>query len=98
MATLKDKLVKAADRVWRAWGKWGPVDDGRPEGDEFDEALLELRIAARRTRVQTSRERAALVAVVNAAVAYPEPIHYKVKEAIAQAAQALRESDLDAED
>jgi hypothetical protein len=38
----RQKLVRAARRVWRAFLAWGPVDDGRPEGDEFDRALIEL--------------------------------------------------------
>jgi hypothetical protein len=99
MARLKDRLVEAANRVWHAWGKWGPVDDGRPEGDEFNEALLELRVIARRTKAQTSQERAALVAIVNAADEVGnEPIHYKVKEAINHARYVIEHSDLEIEE
>lgn len=44
-------LTLAARRVWRAYLAWGPVDDGRPEGDKFTEALEELeRLTPRRLR------------------------------------------------
>ena len=38
-----DLLIKVADRVWKAYLKFGPVDDGRPEGEEFSDALDHLR-------------------------------------------------------
>jgi hypothetical protein len=41
------KLIDAANRVWAASLKYGPVDNGTPEGDEFDDALLELRLEAK---------------------------------------------------
>jgi hypothetical protein len=43
-------LVKAARRTWRAFLKFGPVDDGRPEGDEFDASLTGLKEAAREAK------------------------------------------------
>jgi hypothetical protein len=39
------KLQKAARRVWKAYREYGPVDDGRPEGDEFEAALDALMAA-----------------------------------------------------
>jgi hypothetical protein len=39
------RLIDAAGRVHKAFLKYGPVDDGRPEGDEFDAALEELMCA-----------------------------------------------------
>lgn len=41
-------LHLAARRVWKAYLKYGPVDDGRPEGDEFEQALDGLMIAEKR--------------------------------------------------
>lgn len=43
-------LYRASDRVWKASMKYGPVDDGRPEGDEFDEALVHMRATAQVVR------------------------------------------------
>lgn len=39
---LTQELVAAALRVAKACHAYGPVDDGRPEGDEFDESLTNL--------------------------------------------------------
>jgi hypothetical protein len=36
---MSEKLRKAARRVQKAFLKFGPVDDGRPEGEEFEAAL-----------------------------------------------------------
>jgi len=36
------ELVKAAEVTWDAFLAYGPVDDGRPEGDAFDTALTAL--------------------------------------------------------
>src|SRR5688572_16248562 len=63
MKLLKTRLIQAADRVWRAFLKYGPVDDGRPEGDEFDDALVELRATARFVKAQADAERNVLAAV-----------------------------------
>lgn len=98
MPQLKDRLVEAAHRVWRAFLKFGPVDDGRPEGDEFDDALLHLRATAKRTKFQTTQERRALVAIVNAADLNPQEVTGQVKEAIARAKKTLEYSDLVAEE
>lgn len=38
----QERLILAAHRVWQAYLKFGPVDDGRPEGEEFTVALEEL--------------------------------------------------------
>lgn len=39
----ESKHILPADRkVWKAFRAYGPVNDGRPEGDAFDEALTEL--------------------------------------------------------
>ena len=35
-------LTDAAEDVWKAFLKYGPVDDGRPEGDRFDASLTKL--------------------------------------------------------
>lgn len=94
MAKIKDKLAVAADRVWETWRKYGPVDDGRPEGDDFDEALLELRAVSRKHKHQTSSERAALVSIVNAANEFTEPMHYKIREAIEAARKVLDSTNM----
>ena len=39
-------LLSASDRVWTTFLEYGPVDDGRPEGDEFDAALMNLRFVS----------------------------------------------------
>lgn len=41
------ELLDAAKRVWQAYLNWGPVDDGTPQGIEFEEALGALRQAIR---------------------------------------------------
>jgi hypothetical protein len=43
-------LVDAAEKVWRASINFGPVDDGRPEGTAFDEALDALMRATKETK------------------------------------------------
>ncbi len=93
-AKLKSKMVEAANRVWKAFMAFGPVDDGRPEGDEFDAALMEMRRIAKQTTHQTSTERAVLVSIVNAADENPEPCHYKIREAIQHGRMVLSETDL----
>lgn len=35
-------LLKASREVWQAYLGYGPVDDGRPEGDRFSDSLDEL--------------------------------------------------------
>jgi hypothetical protein len=40
------RLADAAVQVWTAYLDYGPVDDGRPEGDAFAESLDNLMIAA----------------------------------------------------
>lgn len=86
---LKDALCEAANRVWETWMKYGPVDDGRPEGDDFDTALMELRLAAKRFRIQATEERKALVNIVNAASGTGN-----LDEAIRHAAAVIQASDL----
>ncbi len=39
------ELVKTARAVWNAFLKFGPVDDGTPQGDRFDKALDRLMAA-----------------------------------------------------
>ena len=43
--SARDRLERAANRTWEAYRKYGPVDDGRPEGDEFEAALDALKSA-----------------------------------------------------
>ncbi len=39
---MTDKERKIAREVWNAYLAFGPVDDGRPEGERFTRALNEL--------------------------------------------------------
>lgn len=42
LRAYRREMFAAARRVWAAFLAYGPVDDGRPEGDEFDTALVDL--------------------------------------------------------
>ena len=96
---VKSRIVEAANRVWKAFMRYGPVDDGRPEGDEFDAALMDLRLVAKGRMYQTDAERAALVVVVNALDDVGgDPVHWKVREAIEAARKILNCSDLEVEE
>jgi hypothetical protein len=61
---MMDKYTAAANRVWKAFLAYGPVDDGRPEGDKFDEALTHLPSEAR----QAARSHRALWRALDAIV------------------------------
>ena len=92
--TITSKLVGAARRVWRAFLKFGPVDDGRPEGDEFDRSLIALSATAKLAVRLEVDYRAALVAIISAADEVGgEPIHYKVREAIENARLVIAGAD-----
>lgn len=41
-----DLLTDACNQAWKAFLAYGPVDDGRPEGDAFDEALTSMQAHA----------------------------------------------------
>ncbi len=55
-----DNLIAAAERVWKAFLAYGPVDDGRPEGDEFDAALTALMEAKHEAKTARNAEKEAL--------------------------------------
>lgn len=40
-----EKLLVESRNVWLAFLDYGPVDDGRPEGEAFDAALVKLQEA-----------------------------------------------------
>ncbi len=54
---IVDELNAAAGRVWDAFLDYGPVDDGRPEGDEFDAALDNLMSVAIASGAKFSKRR-----------------------------------------
>jgi hypothetical protein len=91
---LKHKLFEAADRVWKASQKYGPVDDGRPEGDEFDDALLNLRVVSKAFEQLVRAERKALVEIVNALDFADGNVSHKVREAIERGRTAIQESEI----
>lgn len=51
-----DPLLLAVRRVWNAFLAYGPVDDGRPEGDEFDASLMALMEAYHEAKAKQKRE------------------------------------------
>jgi hypothetical protein len=51
-------LLAAAERVWETYLAYGPVDDDRPEGDEFSaalDALMEAAAVLARVRQESTR-------------------------------------------
>jgi hypothetical protein len=51
-----DTLTEILADITDAWLKWGPVDDGTPQGDKFDE-MLSLGLGASRSWRQRRRRR-----------------------------------------
>ena len=49
-------LIRAAVAAWNAYIKFGPVDDGRPEGEAFEESLDALMAAIHAARAGISHE------------------------------------------
>jgi hypothetical protein len=102
MARLDSKLRQAAQRVWEAFLNFGPVDDGRPEGDAFDTALIDLRVAAKKYTHQTTVERAALVEIVNAwsglTTEQRQQVPAALRDVLDGAGKVLEETDLAVEE
>ncbi len=90
-----EKLIDDANKCWDAFLNYGPVDDGRPEGDAFDEALMALRTSARKATHYTRDERAALVNIINAYERVGgDPCHFEIRDAINQAKAAMNETPM----
>jgi hypothetical protein len=53
-AKVTDPLILAAQRVWKAYLAYGPVDDGRREGKMFEAALDKLMKAAVEAKYRTA--------------------------------------------
>lgn len=53
-------LLLAAQRTWKAFLKFGPVNDGRPEGDAFTVALENLLVATKHTQKKIDKLEEAL--------------------------------------
>ena len=47
---LLEEVIRAADKVWESFLAYGPVDDGRKNGEEFDAALVELKKQVNKAR------------------------------------------------
>jgi hypothetical protein len=68
----------------------GRLADLHAESEARTAELHRLRAAVATIKARHLAERAALVGIIDAANANPDPIHYKVREAIVKAREILR--------